>query len=205
MTVIDPLTIPNHIEGKDLQDGVWQSRRAPVEPVLDRISRVVAPPTVRPTTVLDNPPAVSNKTAASTAPAQRASERPPAPDQPVRVPAIDSGRKSLIAVMHWEGVVERVEGNEFRARLTPFDDGTPNPSRIEYTDFTMDDLANHDDRNFVEEGARFYWTLGRATNRAGTLTNVSLVRFRRLPPASSLRKKLAEAEADALLQYGLEP
>jgi hypothetical protein len=104
--------------------------------------------------------------------------------------------------MHWEGVVEGVDGDEFRARLTPFRRGTANSAQVEYTEFTFDDLANPDDRSLVMEGARFYWTLGRATNPAGTLTNVSLVRFRRLPPASSLRRKLAEAEAEALLEYG---
>ena len=106
--------------------------------------------------------------------------------------------------MHWEGVVEQVNAAEFRARLTPFEDGVPNTARVEFTEFSFDDLANLDDRKLVEEGARFYWTVGRATNPAGTLTNVSLVRFRRLPPTTHHRRQLAEAEADALLQYGSE-
>jgi hypothetical protein len=203
MTIIDPSTVPARIEGAAFQHGPTQASRTAVDATPERARRVVAPSPVKPPSPDELP--TGNEDVFSTLAIQRPRQRAAIPGEPVVVPRTNSGRKSLMALMHWEGVVERVEGNDFHARLTPFEGGVPNPARVEFTDFTLDDLANLSDRAFVREGARFYWTLGRATNPAGTLTNVSLVRFRRLPPASPLKRKLAEAEADALLEYGLEP
>jgi hypothetical protein len=196
MSVIDPLTTPSPIEGIENGHGSLQVSPKPADPASGAAARLVAPkPMLTPPP--DNLLLIRNSDNASTSAA-----RPADIDAPVAVPKTSLGRRSLMPLMHWEGVVERVEGNDFYARLTPFEGGSPNLARIEYTDFTLDDLANPDDRRFVEPGARFYWTVGRATNAAGSLTNVSLVRFRRLAPPSSVRRKRAEAEADALLEYG---
>ena len=63
-----------------------------------------------------------------------------------------------------------------------------------------DDLATDSDVALVDEGAVFYWTVGKGRNSAGTQSNVSLVRFRRLPPSSRLHQARAEQEATELLE-----
>jgi hypothetical protein len=102
-------------------------------------------------------------------------------------------------VYQWEGVVEEVNGEGFRARLRPFEQGHAEASRVEYADFDYDDLADESDRALVAEGAIFYWTVGKSRNMAGTVFNTSLVRFRRLPSATSAQKREAAREAAALL------
>jgi hypothetical protein len=118
----------------------------------------------------------------------------------IRLRRIDFGRRSLQAVSHWEGVVEEVTNIGFRARLVPLTNADPSSARIEFTDFTLDDLANDSDRALVHEGAVFYWTVGRSQNAAGTRTNVSLVRFRRLPPPGPYQRHQALVEAEKLLR-----
>jgi len=117
---------------------------------------------------------------------------------PCTIRPIDFGKKSLFALFQWEGVVEEIVSSGFRARLVPFEDGRPNPAQIEFTDFSFDDLATDSDRALVREGAIFYWTVGRGKNVAGTVSNVSLVRFRRLGPAGPVQKRLAQREAREL-------
>src|SRR5262249_52850190 len=145
-----------------------------------------------------DPAATRNADRASTAARQRADQRARVAGGPVVVPSRNFGRRSLRPLMHWEGVVDRVGREGFLARLTPFEDGVANSARVEFTEFSFQDLANPTDRGLVQEGARFYWTIGKATNPAGTLTNVSLVRFRRLLRTSVYRRRLADAEAAAL-------
>jgi hypothetical protein len=73
------------------------------------------------------------------------------------------------------------------------------PSRPEFSEFGFDELSNDEDFNLVVEGAVFYWTLGRLKNPAGTLLNVSLLRFRRLPALTEYRKTRARIETEGLL------
>ncbi len=96
--------------------------------------------------------------------------------------------------------MEEVNGDGFRARLLPFEEGEADHSRLEYADFGYDDLADESDHDLVMEGAVFYWTVGKSRNAAGTYTNTSLVRFRRLPPPSTYQTQEAGREAAALLQ-----
>lgn len=109
------------------------------------------------------------------------------------------GKRRLQALYQWEGVVEEINGSGFRARLTPFENGRPNLGKIEFTDFDFEDLADESDRHRVERGAVFYWTVGRSRNPAGTQTNVSLVRFRRLPSAGPIQKRKAREAAKRIL------
>lgn len=113
--------------------------------------------------------------------------------------ARDFGRRGLAALSHWEGVVEDVEGDKFRCRLVPLTPGAPHAGDFELAEFSFDDLANEDDRALVQQGAVFYWTIGRARNHAGSVANVSLVRFRRLPAVTLLQHKRAQREAEGLL------
>jgi hypothetical protein len=128
---------------------------------------------------------------------------------PKRKPAVinapDFGRRGLAALSHWEGVVEDIEGDTFRCRLVPLTSVPPDAADFELTEFSVEDLANDDDRDLVKPGAVFYWTIGRARNQAGTVTNVSLVRFRRLPVPTRSQHERAEREAEELLRlFGVE-
>lgn len=95
-----------------------------------------------------------------------------------RLPTL--GKRRFVPSYQWEGVVEEVNGEGFRARLLPVEDGERDAAHIEFADFEYDDLADEDDLGQVAEGAVFYWTVGKSRNAAGTIMNTSLVRFRRL-------------------------
>lgn len=109
------------------------------------------------------------------------------------------GRRGFTSVSHWEGVVERVDGEAFYARLVPFEQGQPLTNRAEFAEFDFDELATKSDQKLVCEGAVFYWTLGRSQNAAGTVTNTSLLRFRRLPGVSEHTRQRAKAEVKNLM------
>jgi hypothetical protein len=119
--------------------------------------------------------------------------KPVAPYQPF------FGKRGFMPLYQWEGVVEEINGESFRARLRPFEDGRADAARVEYADFEYGDLADDSDLELVSQGAVFYWTVGKSRNAAGTLTNTSLVRFRRLPPASPYQARETSREAEAML------
>lgn len=125
-------------------------------------------------------------------------ESPPPPA--VTILPRNFGRRGLQALSEWEGVVEEIKGRKFRCRLLPVEDGRPNRGRVEFTEFDLDDLASDSDVDLVQPGAVFYWTIGRSQNAAGTRTNVSLVRFRRIPSATASRVRRARREADDLIR-----
>lgn len=114
-------------------------------------------------------------------------------------PARRFGRRSSRAVYRWEGVVEEVNREGFKARLKPSRNGQPSAEDVEFTDFSFDEITPGD-HPLIVPGALFYWTLARKTNEAGTLTNESLVRFRRIPPVGGYHEKIARSEAERLLQ-----
>lgn len=121
------------------------------------------------------------------------------PDRrPTVVLARDFGRRGFATLAHWEGVVDEVNGETFRCRLIPLGTPAPEAAEIEFTQFSLDELSSEDDRALVKPGAVFYWTIGKGRNAAGTLTNVSLVRLRRLP-GSTTQHQRAEREAEDLL------
>jgi hypothetical protein len=123
----------------------------------------------------------------------------PADLSPVAVARPVFGKRGFAPLYQWEGVVEEVNGDGFRARLFPVEDGHAHAARVEYADFAYDDLADESDHELVRRDAVFYWTVGKSRNAAGTYTNTSLVRFRRLPPATQYQARQASRDADALL------
>ena len=123
------------------------------------------------------------------------------PDLEARVPPQPQlGKRAFVPSYQWEGVVEEVTEEGFVGRLVPYEDGKPDPSRVEYGDFSFDDLSDDADVDLVENGAVFYWTVGRARDDWGTIKKSSLVRFRRLPTPTSYMSNLAATEAAALLE-----
>jgi hypothetical protein len=126
------------------------------------------------------------------------------PDRrPIAPPRHTDSKRSLEPVYQWEGVVEEIYEDGFRARLAPLGVADAHSSRPEFTEFDFEDLSDPGDLDLVGEGAVFYWTIGRSKNDAGTITNTSLVRFRRLPPPTSFQRRRAEVEASAFLS-GIE-
>lgn len=120
--------------------------------------------------------------------------------------AIDGGvygKRGFQVVHQWEGVVESVGNNNFQCRITPVVNGSGDGSKVELTDFSFEDLSNESDESLVVPGAVFYWTIGRSRNAAGTVTNLSLVRFRRLPAPTTNQNSEADEKAAALvLRFG---
>lgn len=110
------------------------------------------------------------------------------------------GQRGLQTIAHWEGVIESVSNGNFTARMIPLAEAARGGQREELAEFSEDDLANESDRELIQPGAVFYWTIGRARNTAGTVTNVSLVRMRRLPPPSRARMVWATREASEMLK-----
>jgi hypothetical protein len=119
--------------------------------------------------------------------------------KPVRPPQQTFGKRGFVALYQWQGVVEEIIGSGFRVRLFPYERGQADRSRVEYTEFDFDDLADESDIELLTEGAVLYWTVGKSRNAAGTHTNTSLVRLRRLPPTSQRQMESARGEAEALL------
>lgn len=108
------------------------------------------------------------------------------------------GKRGFLPLYQWEGYVEAVTDDGFRARLVPSNTEELNPTQVEFAEFDFDDLSNETDRELVSEGAVFYWTIGKSRNSAGTIQNASLLRFRRLPPPTARERQEAERRAEAL-------
>ncbi|MES2694659.1 MAG: hypothetical protein V4773_14385 [Verrucomicrobiota bacterium] len=90
----------------------------------------------------------------------------------------------------WEGVVIQENGDEFSARLTD-----PYGKRAdEEAEFPIDEIPSFD-RELVQQGAVFYWSIGYWDSISGLRSRISQIRFRRLPvwSASELRKARANA------------
>jgi hypothetical protein len=110
------------------------------------------------------------------------------------------GLRGFKPLYQWEGVVEEVNGQGFRARLSPYGIGRNGKEPVEYADFDYLDLAEESDYDRVHKGAVFYWTIGRRRNPTGAIENSSLVRFRRIPPATRTRQLDAMRKATAILK-----
>ena len=119
---------------------------------------------------------------------------------PWEVTAPRLGMRKFAASHHWEGVVEEITDRGFRGRLIPFASGQPDESQIEFAEFSFDDLQDESERSLVAVDAVFYWTIGVSRSSAGTRTNRSLVRFRRLPPTTGYWSREAAKRAKELLE-----
>jgi hypothetical protein len=123
---------------------------------------------------------------------------------PLAAPARRFGQKAWQPLAHWEGVVEEVDGDTIRVRLTPLIHGRPDFTRVEFVEFSFDELAYPADRELVTRDAKLYWTVGRRKDEAGTVSNDSLVRVRRQVPPSIERQRRGAEEAAAFLAEARE-
>jgi hypothetical protein len=110
------------------------------------------------------------------------------------------GKRAFQPISQWEGVVESVNGTSFNGRVVQLDDGRASHPEVDFNEFSFEDLADKGDWDLVRPGAVFYWSVGRLKNRAGTIYNTSLVRFRRIPAHTAYIRKQAELEARAFLE-----
>lgn len=111
---------------------------------------------------------------------------PGIPDRPRREKTYDARRK-------WEGVVEKVDGDEFTARLRAIDDDVPD----EVVALRIGRVSE-EDRELIEPGAVFYWNIGESRTSDGQLENYSEIRFRRLPKHTGRDRERAERQASDL-------
>lgn len=97
----------------------------------------------------------------------------------------------LQPLQSWEGVVLDVRDSTFRVRVVDLTGDRPE----EEMELEKEELSDFD-RELLEPGAVFYWTIGyRRELPRGARERVSLIRFRRLPAWS--RKELASAHLRA--------
>jgi hypothetical protein len=189
-----------------------QSTRAVELEAGDELSKV-APQTwaqvwhTRFLTPVNPPPAADSPAANRNGMPTSGAQKIEVPDRrPKRTPAKTFGRRGLLPLYQWEGVVEEVSDSGFTARLVPIEDGSPVREKAEFTDFAFEDLSDPSDVDLVSPGAVFYWTVGRGKNEAGTISNTSLVRLRRLPLPGIYQHMRARAEAEELMRgFGAEP
>jgi hypothetical protein len=79
----------------------------------------------------------------------------------------------------WEGTVTEVLSKGFVAVLA---DKTNPTNPDEYATFDFENVEiSKDDLTLLGPGATFYWIIGREKTSGGTVKNVSIVQFRRVP------------------------
>jgi hypothetical protein len=114
-------------------------------------------------------------------------------------------KRSMRALTRWEGVVESFTGDGFVARLYRLENGVPDYSKIEQSQFTWDELNIPRDADFVDEGSVFYWALVRRTNEAGTHFQTTGLRFKRVPAITREQERAAAREAAEILEKFRQP
>ncbi len=95
----------------------------------------------------------------------------------VAMPPRTSSNARFIVHESWEGVVEEVCATFFYAQLASL---TQRGLR-ERAEIYLSEVSPPD-RELLQEGAVFYWSVGYEDSPAGTRARKSAVRFRRLPP-----------------------
>ena len=116
---------------------------------------------------------------------------------PVRVPIkkyLPERRReeTFVTLQSWEGLVIEVEEEIFQSRLVSTTDDTPD----QYAEIYIDEV-DRPDRALLKPGAVFYWTIGYLQRPNGTTMRGSILRFRRLPPATSKDLERAKSKVTA--------
>ncbi len=94
----------------------------------------------------------------------------------------------------WIGTVTEVGESSFVAILR---DRTKPSNPDEQATFELNEISE-EDRPLVSVGSTFYWVVGREQSVAKSITNVSKVRFRRLPMWTKSALKRASTKAERL-------
>ncbi|MFL0356682.1 hypothetical protein ACI5KX_09385 [Erythrobacter sp. GH1-10] len=120
---------------------------------------------------------------------------PIAPLQRANLERLDLANR-LEVLQAWEGVVTFVdeEEQEFTARLFDLTDSEGQESQAV---FDMSDVSLND-RDLLQNGGVFQWSIGYRRHRTGQIERVSAITFRRLPAWLSEDIHNARHEADRL-------
>lgn len=110
------------------------------------------------------------------------------------------GNRAMRPLATWEGVIDEINGSHIKARLMRLENGKAASSKIEFSEFSLADLSTPSDKQHLAPGAVFYWTLARYQNEAGTVSNASFFRLRRVPDSGPSRQIQAQAEASTLFR-----
>lgn len=98
----------------------------------------------------------------------------------------------------WIGYIDEIDVNEekFTAKLIDQSDKTT----YEIAEFSMDDVSD-EDKDLIELGAIFYWSIAREEDVNGQIKNTSLLRFKRSIP---LEVKEFDAVTDEINELNCE-
>ncbi len=111
----------------------------------------------------------------------------------VFVPVVPVGHERFIVLQSWEGYVLSVSVDSFVARLVDSKHIRPD----EEAEFDVNELTE-DDREMLEPGAVFYWSIGYYDKPSGQRIRASEIRFRRLPAWTKEELKEAREHAKRL-------
>jgi hypothetical protein len=119
--------------------------------------------------------------------------------QPPTVPIGIKTETTLLPRQLWEGTVIECHNGSFVGRVV---DLTNHANPEELVTFDLEELSE-EDRELVQPGAAFYWTVGVEQSRAGQIKNVEMFNFRRLPrwTSSAIREAEKRAAEIALLLF----
>ena len=190
------ITSPAELTGAKQQVGLWQRTEVPW-------GYDVAPRTIL--AELSTESHTANAQQAANVASHSSSTAGPQKAPPAAVPAVtlerrSYGLRSLEPISEWEVAVDQVDVNGFQCRLVRIANGATDPTKVELTEFSFDDLERRTDHSLIVPGAVLYWTIGRFRNAAGTVTNQSLLRLRRLPAPTLTQISEAEREAERILR-----
>ncbi len=102
--------------------------------------------------------------------------------------------RKIKLLQQWECIVLGVREGYVDCEMH---DLTDESQPVEYAEILVDEFHEYD-RPLLAEGAVFYWSVGRETNKVGTIRRYSDLRLRRIPPLSKLKQRELAAEAGQL-------
>jgi hypothetical protein len=111
-----------------------------------------------------------------------------------------SPHTSYVPLKVWEGYVTEVDevAGTFRAELV--ERSAQPPSQPLAVEMDIQEVLE-DDRDLMIPGAVFYWTIGRARDAHGRVTNYDDIRFRRLPNWTNTRIRRLQTESAKLFAF----
>jgi hypothetical protein len=131
---------------------------------------------------------------------QKLPQKPDYLDYLVPPPIVKIDRIGSVSILRprqqWEGTVVECQGGSFVARVN---DRTNPSNSDELVTFEIEEVSP-EDRQLVQPGATFYWTIGVEQSPARSIRNVEIVNFRRLPHWSASSVREAEQEARSIAQ-----
>lgn len=146
--------------------------------------------------VWDETTADASKSSAD--PSETATDRivPKRISEPIRKDSLSpkQTRRRVKLLQQWECVVVRVYDDIVECELH---DLTNESQPVEIAEVYLEEF-NVFDRDLLQEGAVFYWSIGHETSEVGQVRRYSELRVRRMPALSKLRKQDIAIRAERL-------